>query len=356
MPDPQDNGAPGIEMRSQQHAPPPATCSAASGTRGRCLVREVPASRRPADVSEGSARLGRRAAARGRATSPSARPRRWLSRCARGSAPRRRLPGMVRTGATFADAAAEYLRWLEHDRERKPSTLRDYQLDHAGAPPPGLRRAGASRTSRPRSVERFGVASRASGRMNNRTRLEDPHCAPRRHAARASGSGSCRATRSRDVEKPTQRRSGRASPSSRPRRSMRPGASRGLRAGRGDLPDRGLHRAAPRRARRAALARRRLRRAGTSGSRPATPSGPPHPPKSGKVRSVPMAPLVAEALARLGSGRERWTGDDDLVFPGDAGGYLDALGAATAATRPRSSAAGLRTCAFTTCATRSARR
>jgi hypothetical protein len=36
------------------------------------------------------------------------------------------LPGMVRTGATFADAVAEYLRWLEQDRQRKPSTLRDY--------------------------------------------------------------------------------------------------------------------------------------------------------------------------------------------------------------------------------------
>src|SRR5258708_125599 len=39
---------------------------------------------------------------------------------------RRELPGMVRTGATFADATAEYMRWLEHDRQRKPSTLRDY--------------------------------------------------------------------------------------------------------------------------------------------------------------------------------------------------------------------------------------
>src|SRR4051812_2137495 len=37
------------------------------------------------------------------------------------------LPGMVRTGATFADAAAEYLRWIEHDRARKPSTVRDYR-------------------------------------------------------------------------------------------------------------------------------------------------------------------------------------------------------------------------------------
>ncbi len=37
------------------------------------------------------------------------------------------LPGMVRTGATFADAAAEYLRYIEHDRGRKPSTLRGYR-------------------------------------------------------------------------------------------------------------------------------------------------------------------------------------------------------------------------------------
>jgi len=45
-------------------------------------------------------------------------------------------------------------------------------------------------------------------------------------------------------------------------------------------------------------------------------------PKSGKVRSVPMAPDVASALAKLGQ-RERWTGDDDLVFVGQVGSYLD---------------------------------
>jgi integrase len=45
-------------------------------------------------------------------------------------------------------------------------------------------------------------------------------------------------------------------------------------------------------------------------------------PKSGKVRSVPMAPDVAEALARLGQRRD-WVGDDELVFPGEAGSYLD---------------------------------
>ena len=46
-------------------------------------------------------------------------------------------------------------------------------------------------------------------------------------------------------------------------------------------------------------------------------------PKSGKVRSVPLAPAVAEALARLGQ-REFLVDEDDLVFPGIAGGYLDA--------------------------------
>src|SRR5215212_6611035 len=36
------------------------------------------------------------------------------------------LPGMVRTGATVPDACEEHLRYIEQDRQRKPSTLRDY--------------------------------------------------------------------------------------------------------------------------------------------------------------------------------------------------------------------------------------
>ncbi len=44
--------------------------------------------------------------------------------------------------------------------------------------------------------------------------------------------------------------------------------------------------------------------------------------KSGEVRSVPMAPDVASALARLGQ-REHWTGDGDLVFAGEAGSSVD---------------------------------
>jgi integrase len=45
-------------------------------------------------------------------------------------------------------------------------------------------------------------------------------------------------------------------------------------------------------------------------------------PKSGKVRSVPLAPQVSDVLARIGR-RDAWAGDDDLVFVGEHGGYLD---------------------------------
>jgi integrase len=45
-------------------------------------------------------------------------------------------------------------------------------------------------------------------------------------------------------------------------------------------------------------------------------------PKSGKGRSVPLAPPVAKALAAL-LARERFTSDDDYVFAGIDGRYLD---------------------------------
>jgi len=37
------------------------------------------------------------------------------------------LGGVVRTGATFAEAADEWLRYVERDRERKASTITDYR-------------------------------------------------------------------------------------------------------------------------------------------------------------------------------------------------------------------------------------
>jgi hypothetical protein len=37
------------------------------------------------------------------------------------------LAGMVRTGVTFAEAAQEYLHYIEHDRARKPMTVKTYR-------------------------------------------------------------------------------------------------------------------------------------------------------------------------------------------------------------------------------------
>ncbi len=51
--------------------------------------------------------------------------------------------------------------------------------------------------------------------------------------------------------------------------------------------------------------------------------GGPTTPKSGKVRSVPMAPQVATALAKLAS-RSPVESERDLVFAGTSGAYLDA--------------------------------
>lgn len=37
------------------------------------------------------------------------------------------LPGLVKTGVTFAEAADEWLRYVDHDRDRKPSTMVGYR-------------------------------------------------------------------------------------------------------------------------------------------------------------------------------------------------------------------------------------
>jgi hypothetical protein len=81
------------------------------------------------------------------------------------------LPGMVRTGATFKDADAEYMRWLEHDRERKPSTLRGYHsILHAHLLPEFGNCWLEDITTD--QVEAWSVRLAATGRVNNRTRLK----------------------------------------------------------------------------------------------------------------------------------------------------------------------------------------
>jgi hypothetical protein len=94
----------------------------------------------------------------------------WLSKLL-DEARRGELPGMVQTGAMFADATSEYMRWLEHDRQRKPSTLRDYQsIIRAHLLPAFGRERLEDITTE--GVERWSASLAASGRMNNRTRLK----------------------------------------------------------------------------------------------------------------------------------------------------------------------------------------
>src|SRR4051794_20350432 len=65
----------------------------------------------------------------------------WL-RSVLDQARRGTLPGMVRTGASFADAAAEYLRYIEHDRGAQAVDGAGLPLRHRGSPAAGVRISG----------------------------------------------------------------------------------------------------------------------------------------------------------------------------------------------------------------------
>jgi integrase len=226
------------------------------------------------------------------------------------------LPGMVRTGATFADAAAEFLRYVADERGCKPSTLRDYRsvieahlLPRFGAEriedvTPAMiedSRASlgtdlASRTKNKLLVILHGVFRRAQSVWGL---PRNPVAGIEKHRHRASGDI--------DVFAPEEVLAlVRAASDEQDAAIYLTAAFTGLR--RGEL--------LALRWRDVDFAGQAIRvRSSYAGGQLATP-------KSGKVRSVPMAPDVAAALAVLGR-RERWTGDEDLVFAGQGGGHLD---------------------------------
>ncbi|HEX8958561.1 MAG TPA: site-specific integrase, partial [Solirubrobacterales bacterium] len=208
------------------------------------------------------------------------------------------LPGLVKTGVTFADAAAEWLRYVEHDRDRKPSTIVGYKailraqlLPAFGEEPiesittvkieswlAGFDRAPATRTKA--LVLMHGVFKRA----------KKLYGLPTNPVA--------------DVERPPMRRSGdidvfspeevmalvRAAASEQDAAIYLTAAFTGLR--RGEL---------------LALRWRDVDFAGqVIRVRASYAEGALTTPKSGKIRSVPMAPDVAKALAKLGQ-RPEWT-------------------------------------------------
>jgi len=226
------------------------------------------------------------------------------------------LVGMVRTGATFADAAAEFLRYAEHDRGIKPSTLADYRsvVRHHLNPAFGIQpleditsadverwrssqRALSSRTRNKLLVVLQGIFKRAVKVHGLPT---NPTVGVERHPQRATG----------DIE------------------VFSPEEVMALVGAAACEQDGAIYlTAAFTGLRRGELIALHWRDVDFAGSvirvRGSYSAGQLTTPKSGKVRSVPLAPDVARTLARL---RERplLTGDDDPVFVGQAGGYLDA--------------------------------
>ncbi len=248
------------------------------------------------------------------------------------------LPGMVRTGATFADAAAEYLRYVADERACKPSTLRDYRsiLDAHLLPWFGAFRI---EDVTPAMVEEWRSSLGAAMASRTKNKLLFVLNAVFRRAQKVWG---LPLNPVAGIEKYRLRSSGdidvfspeevlalvRAADDEHDAAIYLTAAFAGLR--RGEL--------LALRWRDVDFAGQAIRvRASYAGAELTTP-------KSGKVRSVPMAPDVATSLAALGQ-RARWVGDDDLVFVGVAGGYLDgsALRRRYAATLQR---AGLRPLRF----------
>jgi integrase len=225
------------------------------------------------------------------------------------------LPGMVRTGATFADAAAEWLRFIEEDRARKPSTL----LDYRSALKAHLLPAFGALELESITPEQIDAWRRGLTGLSNRSKnklLIQLHGIFRR----AQMVWGLQANPLARVEKHPMRASGdiqvfspeevwalvRAAASEQDGAIFLTAAFTGLRMG--EL---------------LALRWRDVDFAGaTVRVRGSYAAGHLTTPKSGKVRAVPVAPDVATALAQLGR-RDNWLGDDDLVFAGDAGGYLD---------------------------------
>jgi Phage integrase, N-terminal SAM-like domain len=163
------------------------------------------------------------------------------------------LPGMVRTGVTFADACDEYLRYVEVDLDRKPSTVCDYRsIIRAHLLP-----AFGSLRLEDVTAERI-EAWKASAQIGNRSKAK----------VLTVLNGVLKRARP-DLQAPLQPDGGRReAPLPRfdldrgllCRGDLGPRPRGRVRAGRRDLPHGRLHRSPPRRTDRPPLARRRLHR------------------------------------------------------------------------------------------------
>lgn len=231
-----------------------------------------------------------------------------------------RLLGRVRPsgGVTFAEATAEWLRYVEHDRKRRPSTVRDYRIAAEKVLIPALGDAPLDAITTGH-VDAFRSGLVAEGRLSARTinkYLALVHGILKR-AQRVYGLA---ANAAAGVERQPARRSGdfdvltaaeieallrtAASPqdaalfATAAYAGLRLGELRALRWRDVDFEKRLVH----------------VRRSYVERDEGV--------PKSGRVRSVPLIDQVARALDEL-SRREWFTGEQDLVFCNHVGEHFD---------------------------------
>jgi integrase len=249
------------------------------------------------------------------------------------------LPGLVVTGATFADAAAEFMRYVEHDKTLKPSTLYGYQsiLDAYLLPAFGdtpLERI----TTAGIEAWRSELASVSEARRVDRRRAQGSgHRPPSPRALSNSTKNRIMVTLHGVLKRACKVYGLPANPASGIERH--PVRLTGdidvfspeevwalVRAAACEQDGAIFLTAAFTGLRRGELIALRWRDVDFTGSvlrvRASYAGAALTAPKSGKVRSVPLAPEVAKALAQL-SRRERFMGEDDLVFPGELGDFLD---------------------------------
>jgi integrase len=250
------------------------------------------------------------------------------------------LPGMVRTGATFADAAKEWLRFVEQERGCKASTLADYRsvvrahfLPAFGELP--LERIGSE------TIGRWVALQLREGELSRRS-VQKMVVLLNGIFRRAVKVWKLPANPVADVERPTA-----------PKRTdiafYSPEEVYALARAAHDEQDAALFLTAAltglRMGELLALRWRDLDFAAQTVRVTASYTvGKLGTPKSGVGRAVPLVEEVAQVLACLAQ-RRCWTGPDDLVFVGKAGEYLDGSALRRRYKRARD-AAGLRPLRF----------
>jgi integrase len=227
----------------------------------------------------------------------------------------RALTGAVAGGVSFEMAAREWLRFVEHDRGCKPTTLRGYRSSVEGHLLPAFGGLGVGEVS-PLLIERWRAGLRVSPRTKNKllTELHGIFARSMRVFGIPAGNPAVQVPKLRergkleiDVFTPEEVRAlVRAAADGQDAAIFLTAAFTGLRRGE--------------------LLALRWRDVDFAGSvvrvRASYAANTLTTPKSGKVRAVPLAREVAATLAVLGQ-RPGFTGNEDLVFPGDSGGYLD---------------------------------